>query len=225
DFLENSKKAYSDIIHPDCQAQVRKAIDASIKAKKSYQFEYKIITADKREKWVWEQGRAVFSGDNQLVALEGIITDINQLKQAETALRESEKRFRSLIENVPSIAVQGYDTHHNIFFWNKASETFFGFTKDEATDQKLENLIYPVYSREGMRKAIDNWINKGKPIPSGETSLLHKDGSVLEVHSSHVMLKNKQNQPELYCLNIDVTELNQTKKDLQKSLYQLKRAL
>ncbi len=86
-------------------------------------------------------------------------------------------------------------------------------------------MIYPKYSQEKIAREIDNWIKNGKEIPTGERSLLHKDGSTFEAHSSHVMLKNKPEKPEFYCLNIDVTELNKAKKNLQKSLYKLKRAL
>lgn len=225
DLLDNNKISFSEIIHPDHRENVWNDIQKSLIKKQPYRLEYKIITASGEEKWVWEQGRGVFNDKDELIALEGIITDINELKQAEIALRESEKRFRSLIENVPSIAVQGYNTEHKIFFWNKASEIFFGYKKDEAIGKKIEDLIFPDYSRNRMVDAIDQWIKFGKTIPARETSLIHKDGSIFEVHSTHVMLKNIKNEPEMYCLNIDLTELNRTKKDLQKSLYKLKRAL
>lgn len=225
DFINNKKIAFAKIIHPDFKEYIAGEKENSLKNKLPYRLEYKIITAGGDEKWVWEQGRGVFSESDDLLALEGIITDISQLKETEIALRESEKRFRSLIENVPNIAVQGYDINHNIFFWNKASEKFFGYNQSEAIGNKLEPLIYPKYSQEKIAREIDNWIKNGKEIPTGERSLLHKDGSTFEAHSSHVMLKNKPEKPEFYCLNIDVTELNKAKKNLQKSLYKLKRAL
>ncbi len=225
DLINNQKIAFNEIIHKDFRKYVWDKIQQAVENKEPFQIEYKIKTADGKDKWVWEQGRGVFSEGSQLVALEGIITDISQLKGAELALRESEKRFRSLIENVPSIAVQGYDVNHNIFFWNKASEVFFGYQKEEAIGQKIEELIYPHYLRNKMNKAIEDWIHKGKVIPFSEISLEHKEGYHFEVHSSHVMLRNIHGKPEMYCLNIDLTEQNEAKKELQKSLYKLKRAL
>lgn len=225
DFMDNQKLSFASIIHPQFRDYVFDEIQKALARKKPFQLEYKIITAQGKEKWVWEQGRGVFSEDEKLLALEGIIIDINPLKKTETALRESEKRFRSLIENVPTVAVQGYDSNHKIFFWNNASEKFFGYPKNEALGNKLEELIFPEYGRSEISAAIDAWIETGKEIPTGEESLIHKDGSMFEVLSSHIMLKNIQDQPEMYCLNIDLTELNKTKKDLQKSLYKLRRAL
>ncbi|NOZ62009.1 MAG: PAS domain S-box protein [Calditrichaeota bacterium] len=224
DFLGNKRVAYADLILPEFRDYVWQEIQTAVAQRKPYQLEYQILAANNGKKWVWEQGRGVFDGD-KLVALEGIILDITQQKQAAIALRESEKRFRSLIENVPSIAVVGYDPDHRIFFWNKAAEQFFGFSADEIFNRPLEDVIFPESNREEMRKSIDEWLKQGKTILPGETSLLRKNGSTFEAHSSHVMLRNSRNTPELYCLNVDLTELNKTKKDLQQSLHKLKQAL
>jgi len=50
-------------------------------------FEYKIVTADAREKWVLEQGVPVYSKDGRIEALEGIIIDISELKQIEEQIQ------------------------------------------------------------------------------------------------------------------------------------------
>ncbi|OQX89052.1 hypothetical protein B6D60_00025 [candidate division KSB1 bacterium 4484_87] len=225
DFVSNNRVAYADLILPEFRDYVWQEIQKAINERTPYRLEYQILAANNGKKWVWEQGRGVFDENETLLTLEGIIIDITQQKQAEIALRNSEKRFRSLIENVPSIAVIGYDTDHRIFFWNKAAVQFFGFTDEEVFQQPLEKIIYPDHSREKMKKSIDEWLKNGKTIMPEETSLLRKDGSTFEAHSTHVMLRTSQNIPELYCLNVDLTELNETKKDLQQSLNNLKQAL
>ena len=52
-----------------------------------FQLEYRIITASGEEKWVWEQGVAIYSDSGEVEALEGLITDITERKRAEEALR------------------------------------------------------------------------------------------------------------------------------------------
>ncbi len=225
DLIDNKSIAFGDIIHPDYQKQVWHTIQKALKKHRAYQLEYKIITASNQELWVWEQGRGVYDEFGKLMSCEGIIIDVDNLKRAEEALRESEVRFRSLVENVPSIAVQGFDKNRKVIFWNKASEKLYGYEKEEALGQEIEQLIIPPYNRAEVMAEIAEWIKKGKTVPPGERSLMRKDGSIFEAHSSHVLLKNIRGESEFYSLDVDLTALNRVKKDLQKSLHNLKKTL
>ena len=55
----------------------------------------------------------------------------------------------------------------------------------------------------------------GEPIPSGELLLKHKDGSFVPVFSSHALLTPFDRQPELFCLDIDLTERKKAEERLQ----------
>jgi len=223
DLIDNNKISFEKIIQPEFQKHVWETKQKALKKQQAYQLEYKILTSNGKDLWVWEQGRGVYNLKGKLMSCEGIIIDIDNLKQAEGALRESEVRFRSLIENVSSIAVQGFDKRRNLIFWNKASEALYGYSKEEAIGQNLEKLIIPEYNRQEVTTNIKEWIKTEDAIPAGEQGLKRKDGSIFEAHSSHVMLKNMHNEPEFYNLDVDLTELNQAKKDLQKSIHNLKK--
>ncbi|HRD49674.1 MAG: EAL domain-containing protein [Candidatus Competibacter sp.] len=122
------------------------------------------------------------------------------------ALQESELKFRRLLEEIPSVSVQGYDQNRRVIFWNTASERLYGYRRDEALGQLLEDLIIPPPMRASVIQAVGAWITEGKPIPNGELELLRKDGSLAPVYSSHAMLTTSQNQQEMYCLDIDLSE-------------------
>jgi PAS domain S-box-containing protein/putative nucleotidyltransferase with HDIG domain len=223
DLIDNKKISFGKIIPPEFQKHVWETKQKALKKEQAYQLEYKIITSDGKELWVWEQGRGVYNLKGKLMSCEGIIIDIDNLKQTEEALRESEVRFRSLIENVSSIAVQGFNKNRNLIFWNKASEALYGYSKEDAIGENLEKLIIPEYNRQEVTKDIQNWIKTEEAIPAGEQGLMRKDGSIFEAHSSHVMFKNMHGEPEFYNLDVDLTELNQAKKDLQKSIHNLQK--
>jgi PAS domain S-box-containing protein len=65
---------------------VWESVQAALERKESFKLEYRIRTADGAEKWVWEQGRGVFSAKGELMSLEGFITDITKRKLAEERL-------------------------------------------------------------------------------------------------------------------------------------------
>jgi signal transduction histidine kinase len=58
---------------------------------------------------------------------------------------------------------------------------------------------------------INNWYQNNVPIPAGKLPLRRKNGTTAYVYSSHVMLNESTNNPEMFCIDIDLTE--QVKKD------------
>ncbi|MDD2991006.1 MAG: PAS domain S-box protein [Zoogloea sp.] len=138
-------------------------------------------------------------------ALMGLSLDITETLRQEQALRDSEQRFRSLFENTLNIAVQGYDLERRVIFWNQASELLYGYTREEAMGQRLEDLIIPEATRGAVITEIRAWAAGGPAIPPGELTLQRKDGSPVTVYSSHV-LQAGAHGPEMYCLDIDLTE-------------------
>lgn len=130
-------------------------------------------------------------------------------------LQESEYRFRTLFEQTPSIAVQGYDAQRRVIFWNSASERLYGYSAEEALGQYLEHLIIPEALWEQVSQRVDGWLTGGPPPPPEELYLQRKDGSLVPVFSNHVIQHNKQGQAELYCLDIDLTPLKAAQARLQ----------
>ncbi|MDS4020088.1 MAG: PAS domain S-box protein, partial [Candidatus Competibacter sp.] len=143
--------------------------------------------------------------------------DITERMRAEAALSASEARFRLLFESVRNISVQGYDSERRVIFWNSASEALYGFTRKEAIGRQLEDLIIPPEMREATVSAVHQWVTKDIPIPDGELVLQSKDGNPISVFSSHVMQLNRYGDKEMYCIDIDLTELK--RKEMELALY------
>ncbi len=142
--------------------------------------------------------------------------EMDQRIRAEQAVRDSEQRFKQLIDALPNIAVQGYDKEHRVVYWNKYSEMLYGYRANEATGQLLEDLIIPEPMREMVAASIDEWMDGGARIPPGELKLQHKSGCLVPVYSSHVLLGADSDRPEMYCVDVDLSEQKRIQAELQR---------
>ncbi len=91
DLVQNKKISYADLIHPDDIDSVWQSVQTALAEHTSFKLTYRIRTASGAEKWVWGQGRGVFSETDDLLALEGLIIDITDRKQLEGQLVQAQK--------------------------------------------------------------------------------------------------------------------------------------
>jgi len=86
EIMQGGRMDYGDVIHPDDRDMVWEATQLAIQKDDIFQLEYRIITKDKGQKWVWEQGTTVGVNSQGVPLLEGFITDISARKQTEASL-------------------------------------------------------------------------------------------------------------------------------------------
>lgn len=164
-----------------------------------------VVRTDGRVYWQKYCLRAIVNPKQQShLLLE--IEDITIQKCAEQQWMESELRFRTLLDNTPEISVQGYEADGTTFYWNKASEKVYGYSKEEAIGKNLLDLIIPDFMRDGVRQAIASMAETGVTIPSDELMLKRKDGSMVPVYSGHAVVKLKDRPAQIFCMDLDLTE-------------------
>jgi PAS domain S-box-containing protein len=145
------------------------------------------------------------------------IDNENKLKFAENELKESEIRFRKLLQDIQTVSVQGYAPDGTTQYWNKASERLYGYTAEEAIGKNLIDLIIPTEMRTGVKQAMEQMANSGQAIPASELTLKRKDDSHVTVFSNHAIVQVTGQPQELFCIDIDLTEIKQTQEALRES--------
>ena len=211
-----SHDTYLARVHPDDRARVDRAWQSALDGGPPFDNQHRILVGDS-VRWVRQVAELEKDANGRPLRSVGTTQDVTQRKQVEDALRESEERFRDLLQNIPNVAVQGYAMDGTTRYWNRASEHLYGYSAQEAVGRNLLDLIIPAEMRDGVRGAIAQMAATGEPIPASELSLLRKDGSRVAVYSSHAMVQAPGHEPELFCVDIDLTERNQAAAALRES--------
>ena len=184
-------------------AQVKaKMEDAGQGKRVYYNFRHKLADSTIRDVEVYScpievEGRTV---------LHSIVHDITDRKLAEEALAASEIRFRSVLQNISAVAIQGYSSDGRIQYWNHASEQMYGYTAQEAIGRNIVKLIVPPDMQGNVNQAIHEMVTTGNPIPSAEFPLLRRNGSRVDVLASFAIVHMPGRAPELFCFDIDLTD-------------------
>lgn len=214
-------KTWEERLHPEDAARVTAAWEAAICEHRPIQMEYRLQNPNGTVTWVYEQASVERDIHGQAIGYVGTLSDITERKQAEAALRRSETRFRKLFESTAKIAVQGYDRHGRVIYWNQASEELYGYGQQEALGQRLEDLFVPT---EVWGQVASDFPAPGPGEHSTlarELELTRKDGSTVTVFSSHIVLTNLDGQLEMYCVDIDLSD----RKRIEEQLHRLNQEL
>ncbi len=96
ELIESRKISYGDLIHPEDRESVWNEVQAALREDRPFQVTYRLRTLQ-GEKWVWEQGQGVPNAADEVVALEGFITDITGRVMAQQHLEQRvDERTREL---------------------------------------------------------------------------------------------------------------------------------
>ncbi|MEB3282584.1 MAG: PAS domain S-box protein [Lyngbya sp.] len=133
-------------LHPDDRNKVFQAWEQVMRDRCSFQLEYRFKRADGTITWVFGQAVAETDIKGEIKGFVGSITNINDRKQAEATLQESERRWRSLLENV-RLAVVGLNDQGTIDYVNSFFLELTGYTQDELLGQDWFTTFLPASQR------------------------------------------------------------------------------
>jgi len=146
DFIENSVRTYTSIIHPDDVAYVDVSANAAVKQHEAWSLEYRIINRSGEIKWVSEIGMGTYSAAGEVEFLDGFIVDITERKKLKDdvektreSLTDSEIFFHTLMQSAvdPIIVISQKGI---IEEFNLAAQSVFGYQAEEVVGENVSIL-------------------------------------------------------------------------------------
>jgi two-component system, cell cycle sensor histidine kinase and response regulator CckA len=113
-----------DLQHPDDAPAIRSGIAHALSEQRAFHLTYRLRHCTGAWRWVEEFGRGVFDdAHEQVLFLQGFLSDVTERKQAEEALRESRSMLQLVLDNIPARV-----------FWKDRHSVFLGCNRVFAAD-------------------------------------------------------------------------------------------
>ncbi|MEW6350088.1 MAG: response regulator [Thermodesulfobacteriota bacterium] len=141
----------------------------------------------------------------------------DQKRQTEEALKESERRFREILENVRLVSVC-LDPQGNVTFCNDYLLELTGYRRAEVIGRNWFDLFVPVHKAADIRRIYMERIARNAVPPHGENSILTKDGDTRLLNWNNTLLRHPSgNVVGMASIGEDITERRSTEQALRES--------
>ncbi|MFM7885347.1 MAG: ATP-binding protein, partial [Pseudanabaena sp.] len=147
------------------------------------------------------------------------VKDISDRKKIEENIKESEKKYRDLVESANCIILR-WDTQGNICFLNDYGLKFFGYKLEEIIGSYILDTIVSTQSVTGddLRKMIEDICQSPEKYQLNENESICKDGRRVWVTWSNKPIYNDQGQLiEILSVGTDITDRKRAEKELQSA--------
>ena len=221
DELESGIESWTNRLHPEDRERTAAGIYAVIDGGGlAWSDEYRFRRKDGSYAEIFDRGYVLRDGQGRAVRMIGAMQDITRRKEAERAIRESEKRYKDLFEANPHpMWVCDLETPRFLAV-NAAAVAHYGYSREEFEQMTITDLHF---HGDGPRPG-----NRGRPAGQGRDGVetgrhRKKDGSLIEVEiTAHTL--NFDGRQAAVVLAHDVTEQRRAEADRQQLFVQLLQA-
>ncbi len=163
----------------------------------------------------------VLDDDNNVVCYVEIYRDISKRKRIERALKESEEKYRTLVERMQDVVFVVQDG--KVKFINQAGARMLGYEAPECIGMPLDKLIAPE-DRSWLLELHSRRMAGDDVTKEYELCLLHKDGNTRLHVSINVGLINYEGKPAAMGTAKDITAYKKAEEERRKMEERLREA-
>ena len=182
---ELTTRPYLDFVHPDDLAATIREAQLLSCGHETVSFENRYRCLDGSYRWLsWR-----VAPDKESGCLICTARDVTELRQQTDALREAERRFRTLATQAP-VGIAQADAAGNVFFVNDRWCAMSGVTPAETLGLKWQEHIHP----DDIAGLLHEWqscVQAGRDMPPYEFRFLHRNGDVRWGSTTVGLLKNR----------------------------------
>ena len=213
--LSDSFETWKTLLHPDDHDRAVGYVQAYVQDRGGeYRQEFRLRHKDGTYRWIEARASFVTEADGRQIRLLGSHTDITDRKRMEEAIRESEDRYRTLVELSPS-GVFVFSEGRTVYANHTGAILMGANDPKEMLDRPMFDFIHPKYHDE-VRENVKRLLAGSVSVHSAERIYLKNDGTPVpvQVEAARIMWNGK---PAVLGLFSDVTDRMQAEEALRAS--------
>ena len=206
-----------EIYHPDYQRITRERAQTRLRGEEVVP-RYEVKLQRKDGSWFYGEvnARLVTLPFDEEDGIQVWVKDIHERKQAEEALRESEERYRTVLESNPDPLVV-YDMEGRVLYLNPAFTRVFGWALEELQGKKLDNFV-PEENWAETRMMINKVTVLGERFSGTETRRFTRNGTILDINISGSCYRDQEGNVAASVINLrDITAQKKLEVQLQQA--------
>lgn len=205
---------FGSIVHLDDCAQVAILLERSLYERIPLSMEFRIVARSGDVRWIGHVSQPVYTTDGTWIGVRGSNRDITSRVQAEDALRDSEERYRRIVETAEE-GIWFVDADHRTTFVNRKLTAMLGYAAEEMIGKTPLDFIDPAFL--SIARFYDEEVRQGVAIQC-DIQCRRKDGSELWVLVNANPVFGKQGA-YLGALGMytDITERKRIERELEAS--------
>ncbi|BAU66545.1 PAS/PAC Sensor Hybrid Histidine Kinase [Stanieria sp. NIES-3757] len=207
-MAEELAHGWSKGVHPDDRQLYLNTYQTAFNHRQPFQLEYRLKRADDEYRWMLDYGAPRFRPDGSFAGFIGSCLDISDRKQIEATLRESEKRWRTLLENVRLLVI-GIDLQGRIDYANPFFLEITGYTPSEAIGKHVLSLVHDQNRQEAQQifqNVTQPHLSDSYHHPKTILTILTKSGEEKRVSWNSTQMCDLQGKPiGMMCIAEDIT--------------------
>jgi PAS domain S-box-containing protein len=145
------------------------------------------------------------------------VKDISERKQTENRLRDSERKYRELVELANSIILR-WTREGRITFLNEFGQRFFGYSLEEVLGRHVVGTIVPVTDSVGrdLAPVMDKILADPKAFEQNINENMRRDGERVLIAWTNKIVPDEQGRiGEVLSIGMDVTELKRAQEEIK----------
>jgi PAS domain S-box-containing protein len=147
--------SFLDIVHPDDRARVERTMDEAIAARADVVHQFRVVRKDGGVRWCESHCRIMQDASGQPVGMRGVSMDITDRRRGEEFLRDSEDRFRRLVDDAP-VMLWTIDLEGKCDFASRRLLATF-HVEESQSEIAWVDALHPD-DREATLSAVHHWL-------------------------------------------------------------------